>query len=90
MLITTITNFRSNAKSFLDKVLSNFEELTITTNNGNFVVITEEEYNSLKETEYILNNPKKMESINESMKDFEKGKSTKCNDINDTFDALGI
>ncbi|MBB3695954.1 type II toxin-antitoxin system Phd/YefM family antitoxin [Flammeovirga yaeyamensis] len=90
MIFTTITNFRANAKSFLDKIIGDFEELTITTNKGNFVVITEEEYNSLKETEYILSNPEKMEAINESLEDYKEGKSKKFDNLDDTFDALGI
>jgi len=55
MLTTTISDFRKDIKRYLDEVTSNFETLVI--NRGKdtgVVVISLDEYNSLKATQHEL------------------------------------
>ncbi len=59
MLITTVSDFRKDIKSYLDKVAKNFETLII--NRGKdtgIVVMSLEEYNSLMATNYELSSRK--------------------------------
>lgn len=88
MLITSITNFRNNAKEWLDKILDTSEELAITTKKGNFILVEESEYRSWQETNYIQNNPTLMGSIQKSKEDREKGKVTKHDNLKQLFDHL--
>lgn len=59
MLVTSVSDFRKDIKSYLDRVSKNFETLII--NRGNdkgIVVISLEEYNSLMATNYELSSRK--------------------------------
>jgi antitoxin YefM len=49
------TEFRSNLKHWLDKVSDNVSDIIIKRKNGkDLVLISLDEYNSLKETSYLL------------------------------------
>ena len=76
MVITSISDFRKNIKSYLDKVTKNFETLIINRGKDSGVVIMSlEEYNSLIATNYELSsriNEKRLDSAIEKLK---KGKS---------------
>jgi antitoxin YefM len=49
------TEFRSNLKHWLDKVIDNVSDIIIKRKNGkDLVLISLDEYNSLKETSYLL------------------------------------
>ncbi|HOY96713.1 MAG TPA: type II toxin-antitoxin system prevent-host-death family antitoxin [Catalimonadaceae bacterium] len=55
MISTTITDFRKDIKLYLDKVSKDFETLVINRGkDSGVVVLSLEEYNSLKSTEYEL------------------------------------
>ena len=55
MLTTSISDFRRNIKSYLDKVTENFETLIINRGKESGVVIMSlDEYNSLNATHYEL------------------------------------
>jgi antitoxin YefM len=59
MIITTVSDFRKDIKSYLDKVAKDFETLII--NRGKdtgIVVMSLEEYNSLMATNYELSSRK--------------------------------
>ena len=72
MLTTTISDFRKDIKSYLDKVTMNLDTLII--NRGKdvgVVIISLEEYNSLKATQHELsskNNEKRLDSAIEKLK----------------------
>ena len=51
------------------------------------VVITLEEYESLKETIEILSNPELMRDIRQGIKDFEEGRSISWEDIKKELDV---
>jgi len=55
MLTTTISDFRKDIKSYLDKVTENFETLIINRGkNSGIVIMSLAEYNSLNATHYEL------------------------------------
>lgn len=79
MIVTSVSDFRKDIKSYLDKVAKNFETLII--NRGKesgIVVISLEEYNSLMATSHELSSRKnelRLDSAIEkikSKKSFEK------------------
>ena len=63
MTITNVTNFRKNIYELLDKTIKYNEPINISTKNGNAVVLSEEDYNSLIETLYIESIPGLKEKI---------------------------
>ena len=75
MEVLNYTDFRKDLKSVLDKV-SNDEQIIIVSRskNKNVVVISLKEYNSLKETMYLLSSEKNRKRLQESMSEMKKGK----------------
>lgn len=63
-----ITNFRKDIYELLEQTIKFNEPINITTKNGNAVVLSEEDYNSLMETVYLLNIPGMKEKIVEGIK----------------------
>ena len=57
MTNTNVTNFRKDIYTLLDHVLKYNEPINISTKNGNAIVLSEEDYNSLIETLYISSVP---------------------------------
>ncbi|MDD4968601.1 MAG: type II toxin-antitoxin system prevent-host-death family antitoxin [Paludibacter sp.] len=72
MLTTSISDFRKDIKSYLDKVTENFETLIINRGKDSGVVIMSlDEYNSLNETQYELSsksNEKRLDAAIENLK----------------------
>lgn len=55
MEIVNYTDFRSNLKHWLDKVFNDVSDIVIKRKGGkDLVLISLDEYNSLKETSYLL------------------------------------
>lgn len=63
MTHTNVTNFRKEIYELLDQTIKYNNPIHISTKNGNAVVLSEEEYNSLIETLYIESIPKLKEKI---------------------------
>lgn len=57
MLNTNATNFRKNMFELLDRTVKYNEPVSISTKNGNAVLISEDDYNSLMETLYLTSVP---------------------------------
>lgn len=72
MLTTSISDFRKDIKSYLDKVSNNFETLIINRGkDSGVVIISLDEYNSLNATQYELSsrlNEKRLDSAIEKLK----------------------
>ena len=64
-----ITNFRKDVYKLLDQTSKYNEPIHITTQNGNAVVLSEEDYNNIMETLYISSVPGLKEQIIEGMKE---------------------
>jgi antitoxin YefM len=74
MEIINYTDLRSNLRHWLDKVIDDVSELVITRKGkGNLVLVSLDEYNSLKETTYLLKG-KNREVLLKSIKELEDGK----------------
>ena len=68
------TDFRSNLKHWFDKVVNNVSDIIIKRKNGkDLVLISLDEYNSLKETTYLLTG-KNRDILLNSIKELEAGK----------------
>jgi antitoxin YefM len=75
MITTTLSGFRKDIKTYLDRVTNNFETLII--NRGKdtgVVVISLEEYNSLKSTQYELSSRINQQRLDASIEDLKAGK----------------
>lgn len=57
MYNTNITNARANLYNLVNMAIDNNEIININTKNGNAVLISEEDYNSLIETLYLSADP---------------------------------
>lgn len=62
------TNFRRNLFDYLNQAIEYNDVININTKQGNAVVISEEDYNGLLETVYLLSDPKVREELAEGMK----------------------
>ena len=74
MLSTTLSDFRKETKYYLDKVTNECETLII--NRGKdtgVVIISLEEYNSLKATLQEMSSKKNMKVLDASIKQFKEG-----------------
>ena len=75
MLTTTLSDFRKDIKSYLDKVTQNFETLIINRGKDSGVVILSlEEYNSLKSTQHELSSRINQQRLDESIESLRSGK----------------
>lgn len=63
MLNTNATNFRKNMFEILDRTVKYNEPVSISTKNGNAVLISEDDYNSLMETLYLTSVPRMKEKL---------------------------
>jgi antitoxin YefM len=76
MEIVNYTNFRSNLKHWFDKVIDDVSDVVIKRKNGkDLVLISLDEYNSLKEITYLLTG-KNRDILLDSIKELEEGKGT--------------
>lgn len=67
------TDFRSNLKHWFDKVINDVSDIIIKRKNGkDLVLISLDEYNSLKETAYLLTG-KNRDILLNSIKELEAG-----------------
>ena len=57
------TNFRKNIFEYLNSAVSFGDVINVSTKNGNAIVISEDEYNSLVETVYLLSIPGMKEKL---------------------------
>jgi len=74
MRVVNYTDLRLNLKKWLDTVVNDVEEIIIKRkNNKDLVLISLEEYNSLKETNYLLSG-KNRDVLMKSLKEAKQGK----------------
>ncbi|MFK7900284.1 MAG: type II toxin-antitoxin system Phd/YefM family antitoxin [Cyclobacteriaceae bacterium] len=90
MIVISITDFRGNIKSYLSKMKDSFEKLLITNKGENYVLMSEKEYESLMEYNYLMASDNNKNHIETALKEFEQGKYRKASSTKDLFDDLGI
>ena len=75
MLTTTLSDFRKDIKNYLDKVTKSFETLIINRGkDSGVVIISLEEYNSLKSTQHELSSRINQQRLDESIESLKTGK----------------
>ena len=57
------TNFRKNLFEYLNQAVDFNDVINVSTRNGNAVVMSEEDYNSLMETLYLMSHPGTREEV---------------------------
>jgi antitoxin YefM len=76
MLIASVSEFRKDIKSYLDRVAKNFETLIINRGkDSGIVVMSLEEYNSLMATNYELSSRKNELRLDSAIEKLKDGKS---------------
>lgn len=78
MKAITVSNFRSQLKHHLDEVSENSEVIIIPRNNkaeDAIVIMSIREYNSIMETEYLLENEANRNRLQKSLKQARSGKT---------------
>ena len=63
-----VTNFRKNIFSVFEQTIKYNEPANISTKDGNAVIISEDDYNGLMETLYLMSSPKTRKQIAEGLK----------------------
>ena len=69
MPITNISVLRKDLFNSIDKVIEFNETITVNTKKGNAVIISEEEFNSMLETIYLVSQPGLLEKIKKGEKE---------------------
>lgn len=67
MTTTNITKARSNLFDLAERVVKFNDTINVTTKDGSFVMISEEDYNGLMETLYLYSIPGMKDSIEEGI-----------------------
>ena len=76
MFIASVSDFRKDIKSYLDRVTKNFETLIINRGkDAGIVVMSLEEYNSLMATNYELSSRKNEMRLDSAIEKLKDGKS---------------
>jgi len=84
MTITSVSEFRKNIKSYLDKVAKNLETLIISRGkDSGIVVMSLEEYNSLMATNHELSSRKNELRLDAAIEKMKSKKSFEKNLIED-------
>jgi len=80
MRTANYTDLRNNLKSYLDGVVNNCEPLIVhRPANTSVVVISLDEYNAMKETEYLTSSPEMVRRIKEAEKEIGNGRGKTIN-----------
>ncbi|GIF21786.1 antitoxin YefM [Actinoplanes tereljensis] len=78
MRTVSLTQLRQNLAAELDSVIDDAEELVVTRSGRHPVVIVPlAEYESMKETEYLLRSPANAEALRRSLAELDRGRAPK-------------
>ena len=74
MLAVTQTELKTNIKQLLDNVVQNEDTIVVTrSNRENVVIISEAEYNSWQETNFLMKNESNRKALSESLASVKRG-----------------
>ena len=73
MKTTSVSDFRTNMKKYLDAVIYDLDSVVINRGNSGAVLISLEEYNSIKGTESILASERINRSVQAGLEEVSKG-----------------
>lgn len=86
MQVVSCTEARNNLKSVFDSVYTDHEEVVIhRKGHENVMMISMKEYNSMKETNYLLSSPKNKENLLVSLEELREGKGFQ----RDRYEGIG-
>lgn len=89
MKTVNFTELRKNLRSYLDGVINNTDTVVINRENGTAaVIISLDEYNAIKETEYIMQSPATMEAIHRASDELARGEAVRQKDGETVEDFL--
>jgi antitoxin YefM len=75
MRATTVTDFRANIATMLDRVSEDHVPLFVTRNGGrSVVVVSAEDWSGMQETVYLLSSPANAERLLEAVAELKAGK----------------
>ena len=75
MRTASYTDLRNNLKSYIDSVIEDSDTVIINRPGGNGVVlISLDDYNAIKETEYLMDSPEMVRRLKEAEKEMHEGK----------------
>ncbi|MEE9371763.1 MAG: type II toxin-antitoxin system Phd/YefM family antitoxin [Saprospiraceae bacterium] len=80
MKAITVSNFREKLKTHLDSVSQNSEIIIIPRNNKEedaVIIMSITEYNSIKETEYLLSSNENSKRLRKALKEARNGQTRK-------------
>lgn len=78
MKVTSISDFRKDAKKYFDQVINDQDALLITRSDGQTIVAMPlEHYSSITETEYLLRSPANRRHLEASIAQARAGKGIK-------------
>lgn len=60
-------HFEQNALAYINQAVQFHDVVNVSTSSGNAVILSEDEYNSLKETVYLLSIPGMKERLQEAL-----------------------
>ncbi|HBN46224.1 MAG TPA: prevent-host-death protein [Prevotella sp.] len=75
MTVATISDFRANVKRYVDDVINNSGSLLINRGNTAAVLISLDEYNSIKETEKVLSSERLSGRLETGIEELNSGKA---------------
>lgn len=81
MKAITISTLRKDMKEYFDYVTKSMEVIIVPRNKENeaVVIMSIQEYNSLKETEYLMSSKNNLKRLQESMEQISEGKTIPYN-----------
>jgi antitoxin YefM len=75
MITASLSDFRQNVKSYLDKVWDNYDMLLVKRpDNKDVVVLSLDEYNAMYETHHLLRSEANRQHLLKGMSEVNKGK----------------
>ena len=75
MITVDYLKMQKNFNNYFNEVKHNNEPLKVTSQDGNVVLIAEDEYNNMKENFFIFSNPAMVNRLNESVRQYENGET---------------
>ena len=76
MFAVNYSTLRDTMKEYFDQVADGFETMIVTRKKSNMVIMSEDSYNSLLETVYLLGNKENSEHLMKSISQYRYGKAS--------------
>ena len=76
MIAVNYTTLRDNMKDCFDRVADSCETMIVTRKTSNMVIMSEDSYNSLMETLYLLGNKTNYEHLMKSVAQYRAGQTS--------------